>query len=96
MRDQQRDLEHRHTTEMQHQREAAEESQRAYRDRISKLEEHRRVLEEEMSKAKNQQLTERLALEEQILNTRQRVKEEEVRGLVRVKRERLDYSGYPC
>ncbi|XP_022091462.1 leucine-rich repeat-containing protein 45-like [Acanthaster planci] len=77
LRDQQRDLEHRHTTEMQHQREAAEESERAYRDRISKLEEHRRILEEEMSKAKNQQLTERLALEEQILSTRQRVKEEE-------------------
>ncbi|XP_038064396.1 leucine-rich repeat-containing protein 45-like [Patiria miniata] len=77
LRDQQRDLERRHASEMQHQRESAEESERAYRDRIVKLEEHRRSLEEEMSKLKNQQLTERLALEEQILSTRQRVKEEE-------------------
>ncbi|XP_071797513.1 leucine-rich repeat-containing protein 45-like [Asterias amurensis] len=77
LRDQQRDVEQRHISEIHHLRESSEESERAYKDRISKLEEHRRHIEEEMSKLKNQHLTERLGLEEQILNTRQRVKEEE-------------------
>ena len=72
------DIDRRHRTELQHLRQGYEESERAYKDRIERLEDHRRGVEEELSRLKAQQLTERLSLEEQILATKKQVKEEEV------------------
>lgn len=71
------DIDRRHRSELQHLRQGYEESERAYRDRIDRLEDHRRGIEEELSRLKAQQLTERLNLEEQILATKKRVQEEE-------------------
>ena len=69
----------RHRSEVQHHRQGFEESERAYKDRIDRLEDHRRGIEEELSRVKAQQLTERLSLEEQILATKKQVRDEEVK-----------------
>ncbi|XP_072167747.1 leucine-rich repeat-containing protein 45-like [Diadema setosum] len=76
-RDEISEIDRRHRSELQHLRQGYEESERAYRDRIERLEDHRRGIEEELSRLKAQQLTERLGLEEQILATKKQVKEEE-------------------
>ncbi|XP_041473146.1 leucine-rich repeat-containing protein 45-like [Lytechinus variegatus] len=71
------DIDRRHRSEIQHLRQGFEESERAYKDRIDRLEDHRRGIEEELSRIKAQQLTERLSLEEQILATKKQVRDEE-------------------
>ncbi|XP_072029970.1 leucine-rich repeat-containing protein 45-like [Amphiura filiformis] len=72
-----RDIEHRRDGELSRLRQTMEDSERAYKERIVKLEQHRRNLEEELSQVKTSHLNERLVLEEQILETKKRVKEEE-------------------
>ena len=73
-----RDLQNRHDNELSRLRQTMDDGERAYKERISKLEQHRRSMEEELSHLKTSHLNERLVLEEQILDTKKRVKEEEV------------------
>ena len=77
-----RDIENRHDSEVSRIRLTMEDSEKAYKERIGKLEQHRRNLEEELSQVKTSHLNERLVLEEQILETKKRVKEEEVKRMI--------------
>ncbi|XP_002731112.1 leucine-rich repeat-containing protein 45-like [Saccoglossus kowalevskii] len=73
-----REAQQKHEKELQRVREDAEDTEKALKDRIQKLEHHRLNLEEEVSRIKAIQLSERMGHEENLLQTKQRVKEEEL------------------
>lgn len=74
----QKELSQQHVAEVSRLQAANEETEKSYKERIRRLEEHRKEVEEELRKVKGQQLADRLNFEEQLMQTKQKVKEEEV------------------
>ncbi|XP_077980716.1 leucine-rich repeat-containing protein 45-like [Glandiceps talaboti] len=73
-----RDAQQRHEKDMERVRVDAEDTERALKDRIQKLEHHRQNLEEEASRIKALQVSERMSHEENLLQAKQRIKDEEL------------------
>jgi hypothetical protein len=63
---------------MAHVRQEVEDTERALRERIQKMESHRLELEEEISHLKSQNMADRLNADEQLQSSKQRIKAEEV------------------
>lgn len=74
----QKELSQQHATELSRLQAANDDTEKSYKERIRRLEDHRKEVEEELRKVKSQQLAERLNFEEQLMHTKQKVKEEEV------------------
>ncbi|XP_070580295.1 leucine-rich repeat-containing protein 45-like [Ptychodera flava] len=72
-----REAQQKHNKDLERMKEDCEDTERALKDRIQKLEHHRVTLEEELSRIKNQQMTERMSHEDNLLQAKQRIKEEE-------------------
>lgn len=77
LQDVQKELSQQHVAEVSRVQAANEETEKSYKERIRRLEEHRKEVEEELRKVKGQQLADRLNFEEQLMQTKQKVKEEE-------------------
>ncbi|XP_071814892.1 leucine-rich repeat-containing protein 45-like [Apostichopus japonicus] len=73
----QKELSLQHATELSRLQTANDDTEKSYKERIRRLEDHRKEVEEELRKVKSQQLAERLNFEEQLMHTKQKVKEEE-------------------
>ncbi|PIK41026.1 hypothetical protein BSL78_22130 [Apostichopus japonicus] len=73
----QKELSQQHATELSRLQAANDDTEKSYKERIRRLEDHRKEVEEELRKVKSQQLAERLNFEEQLMHTKQKVKEEE-------------------
>ncbi|KAK7111802.1 leucine-rich repeat-containing protein 45-like [Littorina saxatilis] len=71
------DLESSKNKELMHFKQEAEEMERALRERIQKMESQRMELEEEISRLKSANLSDRLNAEEHLQSTKQRIKTEE-------------------
>lgn len=72
-----RDVESSKSKEHAHMKQESEETERALRERIQKMESHRLELEEEISRHKSNNLVDKLNAEEQLQSTKQRIKAEE-------------------
>lgn len=74
----QKELREQHLDELSRLQAASDETEKSYKERIRRLEEHRKEIEEELQKVNGQHLAARLNFEEKLIQAKQKVKEEEV------------------